>query len=70
MSATLGSRRFPDIPACPTCCAPVRIAHFLRGDQVEHYDPDASFRDSVWRHCRLSVATLPSSDNDGSHAHG
>jgi hypothetical protein len=35
------------------------VTHYALGPKVEHYDPDASFNDSVWWHCRLTVATYP-----------
>lgn len=59
--ATFAGRYFPDIPACEHCGAPVRIVNFALGARAMHYDPDASYRDDEWWHCRLSIATLPSS---------
>lgn len=55
--AALGSRRFPDAEPCLHCLAPVRKTGYQYGADHEHYDPDASFRDSVWTHCRLTTAT-------------
>ncbi len=59
IEARLGERIFPLALACTNCCAPVHKVNTGLGVQVEHYDPDASFRDSVWTHCRTAVATLP-----------
>lgn len=70
MTATLGNRHFPECVGCVHCGAPVQTTNFALGPKVEHYDPDASYRDSVWWHCRLTVATLPPAADDGSHAHG
>lgn len=61
--ATFAGRHFPDIPACEHCGAPVRIVNFALGARAMHYDPDASYRDDEWWHCRLSVATLPPSED-------
>lgn len=54
--ARLGSRTFPDLPACRHCGAPVRETNYAMGPRLEHYHPDASFRDNVWTHCRLTTA--------------
>lgn len=59
MSAQVNGRLYPDLPGCEHCGAPVQTTNFALGPKVEHYDPAASYRDSVWWHCRLSVATLP-----------
>lgn len=57
--AALGTRLFPEAPACSHCRAPVRATMTGMGRVVEHYDPDASFRDSIWRYCRVTVARMP-----------
>lgn len=54
--AAIGSRRFPEQVACRHCSAPVRRTGYAYGQEFEHFDPDASYRDSVWTHCRLTVA--------------
>lgn len=61
--ARLGGRIFPRTQWCLHCGAPIRTVNTSIGQQVEHYDPDASFRDSVWRHCRLTVATYPTAES-------
>lgn len=58
-AARIGGRSFPESAACVHCQAPIRGTRTLWGPALEHYDPDASFRDAVWTHCRLTTATLP-----------
>lgn len=61
--AELGSRRYPSIPACTNCGAPVKVTNYALGPEVEHYDPDAGFpttrKGTAWRHCKTAVATMP-----------
>lgn len=65
----LGSRYFPDVPGCAVCIAPVREVRFALGVEVEHYDPDASGRDSTWRYCRRTVAAMPPAEWSGATDH-
>lgn len=42
----------------------MRTVNYALGPMVEHYDPDGAYRDRVWFHCRLTVATLPLAEPD------
>jgi hypothetical protein len=62
--AELHGRRFPNVPACTNCGAPVQVTNYALGPKVEHYDPDSSFptqhKGTAWRECRTRlVATMP-----------
>lgn len=61
--ATLGGRRFPDSDPCAHCRAPVHITRYALGEEVEHFDPAASWpsrqKGTAWRECRGgTVATI------------
>lgn len=59
MSAQVqGGPTYPDLPGCVHCGEPVRVTRYALGEKVEHFDPRASFGDSVWWHCRTTVATM------------
>lgn len=62
--AHLIGRTYPELPACPTCGAPVRTTNYAMGPEVEHYDPAAGFptraKGTAWQQCRIGrLARMP-----------